>query len=118
LFSRYGMQYDFEYHDYIFPIWFVSEQVVVKFDMPSTCNVSHLIVDLVTHIGLEAEQHGGGSEVLVRAWDRLANKAVFFYPISILYNYLLLFMASTNPKQNSSALIFINCLWRYMLYAY
>jgi hypothetical protein len=27
-------------------------------------------------------------------------------------------MASTNPKQNSSALIFINCLWRYMLYAY
>ena len=87
-FSRYGMQYDFPYHDYIFLIWFVSEQVVVKFDMPSTCNISHLIVDLVTHIGLEAEQHGGGSEVLVRAWDRLANKAVFFYPISILYNYL------------------------------
>ena len=87
-FSRYGMQYDFLYHDYIFLIRFVSEQVVVKFDMPSTCNISHLIVDLVTHIGLEAEQHGGGSEVLVRAWDRLANKAVFFYPISILYNYL------------------------------
>jgi len=64
------------------------QKVVVKFDMPSTCNISHLIVDLVTHIGLEAEQHGGGSEVLVRAWDRLANKAVFFYPISILYNYL------------------------------
>nr|CAB3447887.1 unnamed protein product [Digitaria exilis] len=46
------------------------QKVVVKFNMPSTCNISHLIVDLVTHIGLEAEQHGGGSEVLVRAWDR------------------------------------------------
>uniref|UniRef100_A0A0A9CPU4 Uncharacterized protein n=1 Tax=Arundo donax TaxID=35708 RepID=A0A0A9CPU4_ARUDO len=45
------------------------QKVVVKFNMPSTCNVSHLIVDLVTHIGLEAEQNGGGSEVLVRAWD-------------------------------------------------
>ncbi|GJN22231.1 hypothetical protein PR202_gb09781 [Eleusine coracana subsp. coracana] len=46
------------------------QKVVVKFKMPSTCNISHLIVDLVTHIGQEAEQLSGGSEVLVRAWDR------------------------------------------------
>jgi hypothetical protein len=51
--------------------------VVVKFNMPSACNVSHLIVDLVTHIGLEAEQLGGGSEVLVRAWERLGKKVYF-----------------------------------------
>jgi hypothetical protein len=49
--------------------------VVVKFNVPSTCNISHLIVDLVTHIGLEAE-FAGGSEMLLRAWDRLAKEAV------------------------------------------
>ncbi|XP_039773235.1 uncharacterized protein LOC120641254 [Panicum virgatum] len=56
------------------------QKVVVKFDMPSTCNVSHLIVDLVTHIGLEAEQHGGGSEVLVRAWDSPAARQITLNP--------------------------------------
>lgn len=73
--------------------------MVVKFNMPSTCNVSHLIVDLVTHIGLEVEQLGGGSEVLVRAWDRLA-KDVYFIR-NVLCNYLLPFMASTHHKQNN-----------------
>ena len=48
--------------------------MVVKFNVPSTCNISRLIVDLVTHIGLEAEQCVGGSEILLRAWDRLAKE--------------------------------------------
>ncbi|KAJ1280976.1 hypothetical protein BS78_04G273500 [Paspalum vaginatum] len=56
------------------------QKVVVKFNMPSTCNVSHLIVDLVTHIGLEAEQHGGGSEVLVHAWDSPAARQITLNP--------------------------------------
>ncbi|CAD6249551.1 unnamed protein product [Miscanthus lutarioriparius] len=56
------------------------QKVVVKFNMPSTCNVSHLIVDLVTHIGLEAEQLGGGSEVLVRAWDSPAARQITLNP--------------------------------------
>ncbi|KAF8775963.1 hypothetical protein HU200_004100 [Digitaria exilis] len=56
------------------------QKVVVKFNMPSTCNISHLIVDLVTHIGLEAEQHGGGSEVLVRAWDSPAARQITLNP--------------------------------------
>ncbi|XP_062220242.1 uncharacterized protein LOC133919762 isoform X2 [Phragmites australis] len=56
------------------------QKVVVKFNMPSTCNISHLIVDLVTHIGLEAEQHGGGSEVLVRAWDSAAARQITLNP--------------------------------------
>ncbi|TVU28465.1 hypothetical protein EJB05_19982 [Eragrostis curvula] len=55
------------------------QKVVVKFNMPSTCNVSHLIVDLVAHIGLEAE-HGGGSEVLVRAWDSAAARQITLNP--------------------------------------
>lgn len=56
------------------------QKVVVKFNLPSNCNVSHLIVDLVTHIGLEAEQHGGGSEVLVRAWDSPAARQITLNP--------------------------------------
>ncbi|KAL6633574.1 hypothetical protein ACP70R_026245 [Stipagrostis hirtigluma subsp. patula] len=56
------------------------QKVVVKFKMPSTCNVSHLIVDLVTHIGLKAEQHSGGSEVLVHAWDSAAARQITLNP--------------------------------------
>jgi hypothetical protein len=97
------------------------KQVVVKFNMPSNCNVSHLIVDLVTHIGLEAEQHGGGSEVLVRAWDRLAKKVYFITNALCICNYLSPFMASINHNRTISALIFVYhpvLLWVYMLYVY
>uniref|UniRef100_A0A0D9VKU2 AAA+ ATPase domain-containing protein n=1 Tax=Leersia perrieri TaxID=77586 RepID=A0A0D9VKU2_9ORYZ len=55
------------------------QKVVVKFNVPSTCNISHLIVDLVTHIGLEAE-HGGGSEMLLRAWDSAAARQITLNP--------------------------------------
>ncbi|KAK3159054.1 hypothetical protein QOZ80_2AG0145080 [Eleusine coracana subsp. coracana] len=57
------------------------QKVVVKFKMPSTCNISHLIVDLVTHIGPEAEQLSGGSEVLVRAWDSAAARQLTLKPL-------------------------------------
>ncbi|WVZ73733.1 hypothetical protein U9M48_022011 [Paspalum notatum var. saurae] len=63
-----------------FDVAIKGQKVVVKFNMPSTCNVSHLIVDLVTHIGLEAEQHGGGSEVLVHAWDSPAARQITLNP--------------------------------------
>ncbi|KAF0932585.1 hypothetical protein E2562_010463 [Oryza meyeriana var. granulata] len=56
------------------------QKVVVKFNVPSTCNLSHLIVDLVTHIGLEAEQSGGGSEMLMRAWDSAAARQITLNP--------------------------------------
>ncbi|KAL6912157.1 hypothetical protein ACP4OV_000962 [Aristida adscensionis] len=56
------------------------QKVVVKFNMPSTCNVSHLIVDIVTHIGLKAEQHSGSSEVLIRAWDSPAARQITLNP--------------------------------------
>ncbi|CAA6670000.1 unnamed protein product [Spirodela intermedia] len=46
------------------------QKITVKFRIPPSCEVSHLIVDLVSHLGLKVEQHGGGSEMLVRAWDR------------------------------------------------
>jgi len=56
------------------------QKVVVKFNVPSTCNISHLIVDLVTHIGLEAEQCVGGSEMLLRAWDSAAARQITLNP--------------------------------------
>ncbi|KAG1364027.1 putative ATPase family AAA domain-containing protein 1-B [Cocos nucifera] len=48
------------------------QKVIVKFKIPPTCAISHLIVDLVTHLGLKAEQNGNGSEMLLRAWDSAA----------------------------------------------
>ncbi|XP_058095233.1 uncharacterized protein LOC131240775 isoform X3 [Magnolia sinica] len=46
------------------------QQVTIKFQIPPTCEISHLIVDLVSRLGLNAEEHGGGSEMIMRAWDR------------------------------------------------
>ncbi|XP_010252532.1 PREDICTED: katanin p60 ATPase-containing subunit A1 [Nelumbo nucifera] len=45
------------------------EKVTVKFQIPPTCEVSHLIVDLVSHLGLKADEHGSGSDMILRAWD-------------------------------------------------
>uniref|UniRef100_A0A0D9YY14 AAA+ ATPase domain-containing protein n=1 Tax=Oryza glumipatula TaxID=40148 RepID=A0A0D9YY14_9ORYZ len=56
------------------------QKVVVKFNVPSTCSLSDLIVDLVTHIGLEAEQGGGGSEMLLRAWNSVAARQITLNP--------------------------------------
>ncbi|XP_078438184.1 P-loop containing nucleoside triphosphate hydrolases superfamily protein isoform X1 [Wolffia australiana] len=55
-----------------YPAFVVSgkgQKITVKFRIPPSCEASHLIVDLVSHLGLKAEKHGGGSEMLVRAWD-------------------------------------------------
>ncbi|PKA50607.1 26S protease regulatory subunit 6B like [Apostasia shenzhenica] len=40
--------------------------------VPPMCEVSRLIVDLVLHLGLKAEQRGGGSEMILHAWDSAA----------------------------------------------
>ncbi|CAM0944258.1 unnamed protein product [Alopecurus aequalis] len=63
-----------------FDVAIKGQKVVVKFNVPSTCNISRLIVDLVTHIGLEAEQCVGGSEMLLRAWDSAAARQITLNP--------------------------------------
>uniref|UniRef100_A0A0E0K0W0 AAA+ ATPase domain-containing protein n=1 Tax=Oryza punctata TaxID=4537 RepID=A0A0E0K0W0_ORYPU len=63
-----------------FDVAMKGQKVVVKFNVPSTCSLSDLIVDLVTHIGLEAEQGGGGSEMLLRAWDSVAARQITLNP--------------------------------------
>ncbi|MCL7035038.1 hypothetical protein MKW94_011809 [Papaver nudicaule] len=45
------------------------QKVTVKFQIPPTCEASHLIVDIVSHLGLTAEKPGGGSDMVLRAWD-------------------------------------------------
>ncbi|KAK7303349.1 hypothetical protein RJT34_14252 [Clitoria ternatea] len=45
------------------------QKVSIKFQVPTGCEVSQLIAHLTAHLGLKAEGHGGGSDMLLRAWD-------------------------------------------------
>ncbi|KAH0435519.1 hypothetical protein IEQ34_026600 [Dendrobium chrysotoxum] len=47
-------------------------KVAVKFKVPPSCDVSRLIVDIVSLLGLKAEHRGGGSEMILHAWDSAA----------------------------------------------
>uniref|UniRef100_A0A803NZH4 Pyrophosphate--fructose 6-phosphate 1-phosphotransferase subunit beta n=1 Tax=Cannabis sativa TaxID=3483 RepID=A0A803NZH4_CANSA len=46
------------------------QKVTVKLQIPPACEVPQLIANLVSELGLKVEQHGGGSDMLLRAWDR------------------------------------------------
>ncbi|ONK63470.1 uncharacterized protein A4U43_C07F15480 [Asparagus officinalis] len=50
------------------------QKVTIKFKIPPSCEVSRLIVDLVSHLGLKAEKDdsSSSSEMLLRAWDTAA----------------------------------------------
>ncbi|XP_022716163.1 cell division cycle protein 48 homolog isoform X6 [Durio zibethinus] len=45
------------------------QKVTIKFQIPSSCEVAQLIANLVSHLGLKVEERGGGSDVLLRAWN-------------------------------------------------
>ncbi|XVF26106.1 hypothetical protein REPUB_Repub13aG0271200 [Reevesia pubescens] len=45
------------------------QKVTIKFQIPPSCEVAQLIAKLVSHLGLKVEERGGGSDVLLRAWD-------------------------------------------------
>ncbi|XP_020674857.1 uncharacterized protein LOC110094056 isoform X3 [Dendrobium catenatum] len=47
-------------------------KVAVKFKVPPSCDVSRLIVDIVSLLGLKVEHRGGGSEMILHAWDSAA----------------------------------------------
>ncbi|XP_078174782.1 P-loop containing nucleoside triphosphate hydrolases superfamily protein isoform X2 [Carex rostrata] len=55
-------------------------KVTVKFKIPPACEMSHLIIDITTHLGIDAEQDGSGSEMLLRAWDNAAAKQITLSP--------------------------------------
>ncbi|CAK9228651.1 unnamed protein product [Sphagnum troendelagicum] len=45
------------------------QQVSVRFPMSPTCDVSHLIVDVVSRLGEPTNDGNNSSEMVVRAWD-------------------------------------------------
>jgi hypothetical protein len=50
----------------------VQMQVSVRFPVSPTCDMSHLIVDVVARLGGPMNDGAGscGNEMVVRAWDR------------------------------------------------
>ncbi|KAI5447143.1 uncharacterized protein LOC127077392 [Lathyrus oleraceus] len=45
------------------------QKVSIKFQVPPGCEISQLIANLTAHLGLKSEGHGGGSDMILRAWD-------------------------------------------------
>ncbi|KAF8409613.1 hypothetical protein HHK36_005691 [Tetracentron sinense] len=52
-----------------FTVAIKGQKVTIKFQINRTCEVPHLIVDLVSRLGLKVEERGGGSDMILRAWD-------------------------------------------------
>ncbi|KAJ3694906.1 hypothetical protein LUZ60_000283 [Juncus effusus] len=73
-----GMQHG-TYPPYIVSV--KGQKVTVKFNIPPACELSRIIVDLVTRLGLKSEQHSGGSEMSIRAWDNAAARQITLNPI-------------------------------------
>ncbi|BBH00696.1 hypothetical protein Prudu_010748 [Prunus dulcis] len=44
------------------------QKVSIKFQIPPACEASQLIANMASHLGLKVEEHGGGSDILLRAW--------------------------------------------------
>ncbi|XP_074558682.1 outer mitochondrial transmembrane helix translocase [Curcuma longa] len=58
-----------------YPHYYLSvkgQKVTLKFQIPPSCEWSHLIVDIVKNLGFSPETNGGGTEMLLRAWDSAA----------------------------------------------
>ncbi|TYI23653.1 hypothetical protein ES332_A06G179500v1 [Gossypium tomentosum] len=45
------------------------QKVTIEFQIPPSCEVAQLVANLVSHLGLKVDERGGGSDVLLRAWD-------------------------------------------------
>eukprot|EP01018_Ginkgo_biloba_P002670 Gb_29440 [translate_table: standard] len=57
------------------------QQVAIRFQVPPSCDISHLIIDLISHLGLKTDESGGGSEMILRAWDSaVARQLILVHP--------------------------------------
>ncbi|KAJ0018713.1 hypothetical protein Pint_09789 [Pistacia integerrima] len=45
------------------------QKITIRFQVPPGCEVPQLIANLVSNLGLKVEEHGGGSDMSLRAWD-------------------------------------------------
>ncbi|XP_048131695.1 probable 26S proteasome regulatory subunit 10B isoform X1 [Rhodamnia argentea] len=52
-----------------FSVGVKGQKVTLKFQVPPACEVSQLIANLVSNLGVKAEEHSGGSDMLLRGWD-------------------------------------------------
>ncbi|XP_022132785.1 probable 26S proteasome regulatory subunit 10B isoform X2 [Momordica charantia] len=52
-----------------FTVGVKGQKVTIKFQVPSSCEVSHLVANIVSNLGLKVEERAGGSDMLLRAWD-------------------------------------------------
>ncbi|XP_007026191.2 PREDICTED: katanin p60 ATPase-containing subunit A1 isoform X1 [Theobroma cacao] len=52
-----------------FTVAIKGQKVTIKFQIPPSCEVAQLIANLVSNLGLKVEERGGGSDMLLRAWD-------------------------------------------------
>lgn len=66
LLKRKGMRYG-SYPK--FTVAVKGQKVTIKFQVPPACEIPQLIASLVSHLGLKVEEHGGGSDMGLRAWD-------------------------------------------------
>ncbi|KAJ4976727.1 hypothetical protein NE237_001833 [Protea cynaroides] len=52
-----------------FTVAMKGQKVTIKFQIPTTCEPTHLIVDLISRLGMKVDERGGGSDMVLRAWD-------------------------------------------------
>ncbi|XP_062013561.1 uncharacterized protein LOC133729953 [Rosa rugosa] len=45
------------------------QKVAIKFQIPPACEASQVIANIASNLGLKVEEHGGGSDISLRAWD-------------------------------------------------
>ncbi|XP_058200353.1 cell division cycle protein 48 homolog [Rhododendron vialii] len=45
------------------------QKITIKFQIPPNCEIPLLIANLVSSLGLKVEDHGAGSDMVLRAWD-------------------------------------------------
>lgn len=50
-------------------------QVAIKFQVPPSCEIPILITSLVSRLGVKPDKNGIGSDMILRAWDRLLGLA-------------------------------------------
>ncbi|XP_020518899.1 spastin isoform X1 [Amborella trichopoda] len=69
------------------------QQVTLRFQVPSHCEVHRLIVDLVSRLGLKTDLHVGGSEMKLHAWDSAVAWQLTLSPPEEVMNDI-----NSNPK--------------------
>lgn len=81
------------------------QKVNVKFKLPPTCEVSRLIVDLVSHLGLKAEKQDSSSEMIMRAWDTAAA-----WQVTLTYPEKLKETKETNKSEDDLCVLIFESL--------